>query len=73
MDASSINYALRVLKPVLDGDAASIEVKPKAEHDYVYWVQDALSQRVWNAGCVSVSFVKCPLPHDRFFSNSNPK
>ncbi|OKO89620.1 Baeyer-Villiger monooxygenase [Penicillium subrubescens] len=50
---NSINYALRVLKPVLDGDAASVEVTAKAEHDYVYWVQDALKKRVWNAGCVS--------------------
>ncbi|KAL2827500.1 hypothetical protein BJY01DRAFT_255663 [Aspergillus pseudoustus] len=50
---NSINYALRVLKPVLDGDAASIEVTRKAEHDYAYWVQDALSKRVWNAGCMS--------------------
>lgn len=51
---SSINYALRVLKPVLDGDAVSVDLKPKAEHDYVYWVQNALNKRVWNAGCVSV-------------------
>ncbi|KAJ5364820.1 uncharacterized protein N7496_010533 [Penicillium cataractarum] len=50
---NSINYALRVLKPVLDGDAASIEVTAKAEHDYVYWMQDALKKRVWNAGCLS--------------------
>ncbi|KAG2019071.1 hypothetical protein GB937_005362 [Aspergillus fischeri] len=50
---NSINYALRVLKPVLTGDAASVELKPKAENDYVYWVQDALNERVWNAGCVS--------------------
>ncbi|KAE8370649.1 hypothetical protein BDV27DRAFT_167514 [Aspergillus caelatus] len=50
---NSINYALRILKPVLDGDAASVEVTTKAEHDYAYWVQDALSKRVWNAGCVS--------------------
>ncbi|KAL4986829.1 hypothetical protein BDW68DRAFT_178425 [Aspergillus falconensis] len=49
----SINYARRVLKPILDGDAASVEFKSKAEHDYVYWVQDALKKRVWNAGCVS--------------------
>ncbi|KAE8347628.1 hypothetical protein BDV24DRAFT_146455 [Aspergillus arachidicola] len=50
---NSINYALRILKPVLDGDAASVEVTAKAEYDYAYWVQDALSKRVWNAGCVS--------------------
>ena len=44
-----------MLKSVLDGDAASVEVTAKAEHDYAYWVQDALKNRVWNAGCVSVS------------------
>jgi hypothetical protein len=51
---SSINYALRVLKPVLDGDVASVEVTAEAESNYAYWVQDALNKRVWNAGCVSV-------------------
>ncbi|GAM34982.1 hypothetical protein TCE0_015r02921 [Talaromyces pinophilus] len=50
---NSINYALRVLKPVLDGDAAFVEITAKAEHDYVYWVQDALRKCVWNAGCLS--------------------
>lgn len=43
------------MKPVLDGNASSVEVTAKAERDYVYWMQDALSQRVWNAGCASVS------------------
>ncbi|OKL60583.1 hypothetical protein UA08_04107 [Talaromyces atroroseus] len=37
----------------IHGDAASVEVTAKAEHDYVYWVQEALQKRVWNAGCAS--------------------
>ncbi|KAK5790837.1 hypothetical protein VI817_008124 [Penicillium citrinum] len=50
---NSINYALRILKPVFNGDAVSVDLKPQAEHDYVYWMQGALSKRVWNAGCIS--------------------
>ncbi|PWY68600.1 putative monooxygenase [Aspergillus heteromorphus CBS 117.55] len=50
---NSVNYALRILKPVLEGKASAVEVKQDAERDYIYWVQDALSKRVWNAGCVS--------------------
>lgn len=52
--ASSVNYALRVLKPVLDGKAASINLKQKAEDAYVHRVQEALLHMVWNAGCASV-------------------
>jgi hypothetical protein len=48
-----VDYALRGLKPVLDGDASEVDIKEKAERDYAYWVQDALSKRVWNASCIS--------------------
>ncbi|PCG93590.1 Hypothetical protein PENO1_082750 [Penicillium occitanis (nom. inval.)] len=50
---NSINYALRILKPVLMGDVASVNLKQKAEDDYVYKVQGALRERVWNADCAS--------------------
>ncbi|KAK2812641.1 hypothetical protein FQN50_001287 [Emmonsiellopsis sp. PD_5] len=50
---NTVNYALRVLKPLLDGEAEAMEVKKSAERDYVYWMQDALRKRVWNAGCIS--------------------
>ncbi|KAJ5115850.1 flavoprotein [Penicillium angulare] len=50
---NSVNYALRVLKPVLDGKAVAIDLKEDAEVNYINWVQNALSQRVWNAGCAS--------------------
>lgn len=49
-----MNYALRVLKSVLNGDASSVEVKQEAEDEYIYKMQDALRQRVWNTGCASV-------------------
>ena len=49
-----MNYALRILKPVLNGDASSVEVKQEAEDEYIYKMQDALRQRVWNTGRASV-------------------
>jgi hypothetical protein len=51
---SSVNYALRVLKPILDGKVASMNLKQEAEDSYVYRVQEALHHMVWNAGCASV-------------------
>ena len=54
MWSSGVNYALRVLKPVLNGDASSVEIKQEAEDEYIYKMQDALRQRVWNTGCASV-------------------
>lgn len=49
-----INYALRVLEPVLRGKASSVEVKYDAERKYVYRMQEDLQKRVWSAGCQSV-------------------
>ncbi|KAN0095074.1 hypothetical protein V8E51_015785 [Hyaloscypha variabilis] len=50
-DGLSINYALRILAPVLKRKAASAEVKFDAEKQYVYHVRDELNKRVWSAGC----------------------
>ncbi|KAJ5626451.1 Flavoprotein [Penicillium herquei] len=50
---NSVNYALRVLKPILDGKAAAIDLKEDAEVRYVNWLQEALRDRIWNAGCAS--------------------
>ena len=52
--ASAIYYALRVLKPVIKGSTKYVEVKEEAEKKYVYDVQKALSDRVWNTGCNGV-------------------
>lgn len=51
---SSVNYALRVLKPVLKGDAAYIDLRLGAEDEYILGMQEALRNRVWHAGCNSV-------------------
>ncbi|KAJ5716704.1 Flavoprotein [Penicillium malachiteum] len=50
---NSVNYALRVLKPVLDGKAVAVDLKEDAEVEYANWVQETLQGRVWNAGCAS--------------------
>ncbi|KAI9376741.1 monooxygenase [Aspergillus egyptiacus] len=50
---NSVNYALRILKPVLRGEATSVEIKQEAEDRYIGDVQRALRQTVWNAGCAS--------------------
>lgn len=52
--SSSVNYALRIMEPVLNGNAAAAEVKQEAEDAYAHEVQSALQNRVWNAGCSSV-------------------
>ncbi|KAE8143900.1 hypothetical protein BDV38DRAFT_232277 [Aspergillus pseudotamarii] len=50
---NSVNYALRVLKPVFEKGADSVELTQVAEDEYSHRVQDALRKRVWNAGCQS--------------------
>ncbi|CUS12120.1 unnamed protein product [Tuber aestivum] len=48
-----VDYALRVLKPVLRGDASRVEVKERSEKEYINWIQAALRETVWNTGCAS--------------------
>ncbi|RAL05414.1 flavin-containing monooxygenase [Aspergillus ibericus CBS 121593] len=50
---NSVNYALRILKPVLEGTVSAVEIKEEAEQVYVHQVQEALSKQVWSVGCVS--------------------
>lgn len=56
MPNSSINYALRVLRPILTGSKKTIQVKEDAELMYVDKMQTALRDRVWHSGCQSVGF-----------------
>ncbi|KAK0610055.1 hypothetical protein B0T17DRAFT_621331 [Bombardia bombarda] len=49
-----VNYALRVLKPLLEGKGATAEVKPDAEQTYVSDIQDGLKNTVFlKGGCAS--------------------
>lgn len=50
---NSVNYALRVIKPVLDGKASIADLKPIAEDQYVDKIQSALRKTVWFSGCSS--------------------
>lgn len=50
---NSINYALRILKPVLDSPEGVVELCEDAEKRYVDRIQDDLAKTVWNSGCQS--------------------
>ncbi|OAX77028.1 hypothetical protein ACJ72_08678, partial [Emergomyces africanus] len=47
---NAINYALRILKPVFNGEATSVELKKEAEESYAYAVHDTLNKTVFNYG-----------------------
>ncbi|PKS06239.1 hypothetical protein jhhlp_006985 [Lomentospora prolificans] len=50
---NSINYALRVIKPILDGKYSVAEVKLEAEKAWVTQVHADLQKTVWFSGCKS--------------------
>lgn len=50
---NTINYALRILKPFMDGKTDVVEIKAEAERDYALKMQEDLSHTVWNSGCQS--------------------
>ncbi|KJZ75731.1 hypothetical protein HIM_04888 [Hirsutella minnesotensis 3608] len=48
---NAVNYSLRVIKPILDGDATALEVKPEAEIEYSQKLQGAMQNTVWLGNC----------------------
>ncbi|KAM4064976.1 l-lysine 6-monooxygenase (NADPH-requiring) domain-containing protein [Hirsutella rhossiliensis] len=50
---NAINYSLRVIKPVIDGDATVVEIKREAEERYSQQLQQNLQKTVWWGGCRS--------------------
>lgn len=50
---NSVNYALRIIKPVLDGHGTIVELKKSAEKSYVQRVQNALTRTVFGENCQS--------------------
>ncbi|KAK9425036.1 putative L-ornithine N(5)-oxygenase [Seiridium unicorne] len=68
---NSINYALRVIKPVLDGKASVVDLKKEAEDEYTERVQKDLENTVWNSGCQSW-YVKDEGPGKRWNAMSYP-
>jgi hypothetical protein len=53
---NAINFALRVIKPVIDGQASIVNVKRGAEEWYSDRVQQKSRDTVWYSGCVSWYF-----------------
>jgi len=47
---NAINYALRIIKPVLEGKASVAEVKREAEEAYVKEIHKELDNMVWATG-----------------------
>ncbi|KAG7053128.1 dimethylaniline monooxygenase [Colletotrichum scovillei] len=50
---NSINFALRIIKPVLDGKGMTVEVTREAEQQYVNQMQADMQKTVWSTGCTS--------------------
>ncbi|RKL41678.1 hypothetical protein BFJ72_g5570 [Fusarium proliferatum] len=50
---NSVNFALRILKPVIGSPNGVVELDRNAEERYVNRIQDDLSKTVWNSGCQS--------------------
>ncbi|RMZ80663.1 hypothetical protein DV738_g2678, partial [Chaetothyriales sp. CBS 135597] len=50
---NSVNYALRILKPVIVGERNTVRLDAQAERTYVARMQQSLAKRVWNSGCQS--------------------
>ncbi|KAG6013092.1 hypothetical protein E4U54_007111, partial [Claviceps lovelessii] len=50
---NAINYALRIIKPVLDGEARYAEVRRDAEERYSRDMQAALRRTIWSLSCRS--------------------
>ncbi|KAL6893339.1 hypothetical protein GGI43DRAFT_179992 [Trichoderma evansii] len=47
---NSINYALRLIKPILQGKAMAVDVNPDAEKQYIDQIQTDLQETVWLSG-----------------------
>lgn len=47
---NAINYSLRLIKPILDGDAVTVDVRSEAEARYKRKIQAALQDTVWLSG-----------------------
>ncbi|KAL2127409.1 hypothetical protein VTI74DRAFT_10801 [Chaetomium olivicolor] len=50
---NSVNYALRIIRPMLEGRASIASLKWQAEKEYSDRMQKALRNTVWNSGCQS--------------------
>jgi len=45
-----VNLSLKFIKPLLEGEAQTVEIKREAEEEWTADIQGALKKRVWNTG-----------------------
>lgn len=57
---NTIEYAIKVMGPVVSGRAETVEISEKAERKWVETIQEELKHTVWNTGCRTVSFSHHP-------------
>jgi hypothetical protein len=53
-----VNYSLKFIKLLLDGEASTVDVKKEAEIAYTTEMQEALKDTVWRSGCSSWYYTK---------------
>lgn len=46
---NAVNHALRVIKPLLEGQASIVEVKPEAEKEWIDKTQQELQKMIWSS------------------------
>ncbi|KAJ6179204.1 hypothetical protein N7519_009665 [Penicillium mononematosum] len=54
---NAVNYSLKFIKPILNGQVSSYEVKEDAERGWTQQVQDALQQSVFRRGACSSWYI----------------
>jgi cation diffusion facilitator CzcD-associated flavoprotein CzcO len=54
---NAVNYSLKFIKPILNGQVSSYEVKEDAERVWTQQVQDALQQSVFRRGACSSWYI----------------
>ncbi|KII88360.1 hypothetical protein PLICRDRAFT_41529 [Plicaturopsis crispa FD-325 SS-3] len=47
-DEVQIRYTMQMIKPILDGEIKSVDVKQQASDEYNNWLQDRMLTSVWN-------------------------
>jgi cation diffusion facilitator CzcD-associated flavoprotein CzcO len=53
-----VNYSLKFIKLILNGEAKTVDVKKEAEMAFTAEMQEALKDTVWRSGCSSWYFAK---------------
>lgn len=45
-----VQYAIKLFKPIINGEATTVEVKKEAEIEYTQDIQEKLKGSVWSKG-----------------------